>query len=250
MSEEREDIFLAMLFSGATFFFLLSIMIIIIYKYMIKSQKQKELLFKSILNAQEEERKRIGRDIHDGIGGLLSGAKIQLGSIVFGNLSNLEMQNISKVVYGYITRANIEVRTATYALTPDSIALSGIKGAIDQLCDDFKLHFEVELINNFPEGINKQYEIQIYRIIQELFNNALKHSNAENVILSINTTQSANLEIKFQDNGIGFEYDSNEILGSGLINIKNRIIYLGGDLKFSNLNGSNIFINFNLNKLT
>ncbi len=249
MSKEREDILIAMMFGGASFVFLITFMIIIIYRYMKKVQSQKEFLFKLILDAQEDERNRIGRDIHDGIGGLLSGAKIQIGNIVSGNLSILEMQNIANVVYGYITNASIEARNATHALTPSSIALSGIKGAIDQLCGDFNQHFEVELINNFPEGINKHYEIQIYRIIQELFNNALKHSNAKKVSLSIFTTQSNTLEMKFHDNGVGFEYDTKEIVGSGLSNIKNRTNFLGGNLKYSNLEGSNFFFTFHLNKL-
>lgn len=201
MSEERKDIFIAMLFSGASFLFLISIMIIITYRYMRKSQSQKELLFKSILDAQEDERNRIARDIHDGIGGLLSGAKIQLGNMVSDNISILELKKIAKVVYGYITKASIEARNATHALTPGSIALSGIRGAIDQLCGDFNQHFEVELINNFPDEINKHYEIQIYRIIQELFNNALKHSKATKVRLSILAFQNT-LEIKFEDNGV------------------------------------------------
>jgi signal transduction histidine kinase len=212
------------------------------------SHSQKELLFKSILDAQEDERNRIARDIHDGIGGLLSGAKIQLGNILSNDLSNSEMQKIIKDIYGYITRASIEARNATHALTPASIALSGIKGAIDQLCVDFKEHFEVEQINNFPEFINIHYEIQIYRIIQELFNNTLKHSKATKVLLSIQLSQNT-MEIKFEDNGVGFEFYNRTKEGYGLTNIKNRINFLEGNLHYSNNSGSTYLITLNLNKL-
>jgi signal transduction histidine kinase len=248
MSQEEFDILIAMLISSATFIFLIGIMVAMSYKFMKRNQLQKDILFRSILETQELEKNRISRDIHDGLGGLLSGTKIRLSEIINHPILNEESLESIKVAYDLVKRAETEARNASLALTPETIVISGMKVALDELFIDFSQYFTMDIENEFPEGISNHFEIQLYRIFQELLNNALKYSRATKIIISIMSV-GKDLEILFWDNGIGMDLEKLNYQGNGIKNIKLRTQFLCGKIKIKNDNGLQFHFKFDLLKL-
>ncbi|MCC7159440.1 MAG: response regulator, partial [Ignavibacteria bacterium] len=141
----------------------------------------------SIIEAQENERRRISRELHDGLGQLLSAAKLNFGMIDFVNASNKEKTtDIVKQVDSIISKAIVEARRIAHDLRPTTLDDFGLIPALRILCQEFskitgiKVKFQV---SPSLERIDPKVEIAIYRIIQESFNNISKYAEATEVYL-------------------------------------------------------------------
>lgn len=209
-----------------------------IVKYYKRLSKEKERLFRSILLTQEEERRRIARDIHDSLGGLLNRTKMILDGLREGSETKSVMTANINEAYDLVTQSVLECRNASNALVPEAIKRFGLKGAINDLKKKYDTFFQIEFTNECPSNLHELMQMHIYRILQELFNNALKYSEANSIELVITSNMNDELHITFKDNGKGFDFDTLLNKGNGLRNIKNRVELLKGEMVIKNLHGA------------
>jgi PAS domain S-box-containing protein len=203
-----------------------------------KSEKDLRTLSLRIFYAQEDERRRIGNELHDGIAQTLGAIKIWAETAeheITINNSIKAKKSLNRIIP--LTQETIEeVRRISKNLHPPILDKIGILAAIDSLIDEFKhTHEEVQVINelNIDESdVPYSLRIVIYRVMQEALNNVSKHSRASLVRLSLNKSITK-LELVIIDNGLGF--DSEEVSSSqlgrglGLTSMKERVILTGGN---------------------
>ncbi len=185
----------------------------------------------SVIVGQEEERERIAKDLHDSLGGLLSAVKLQFEKVrtTQGRVFNLpEFENGQNL----LDTAVEEVRTISRNLQPSSLKNMGLVAAINDLINRYvgetypEIHFQHY---NISKGLDTMVATSIYRIIQELLNNAIKYAKAKEIIIQLNQ-EDDEVVISFEDDGIGFDPKTVE-KGMGLENIQSRVTYLKGDLQ-------------------
>jgi two-component system sensor histidine kinase DegS len=210
----------------------------------------------AIIEAQENERRRISRELHDGLGQLLSAAKLNFGMIDVLNSSNKEKSGeIVKQVDSIISKAIIEARRIAHDLRPTTLDDFGLIPALRILCQDFakitgvKVKFQV---SPTLERIDPKVEIAIYRIIQESFNNISKYAEATEVSLDLYRKEN-NVFVRVKDNGKGFDIISVTKTkkaggGFGLINMRERAELVGGkiDIQSSPGSGTELLLEVNL----
>lgn len=210
----------------------------------------------AVIEAQENERRRISRELHDGLGQLLSAAKLNFGMIDFMNTSNREKSgDIVKQVDTIISKAIVETRRIAHDLRPTTLDDFGLIPALRILCQEFakitgvKIKFQV---SPTLERIDPKVEIAIYRIIQESFNNISKYAEAVDVSLDLYRKENK-VFVKVKDNGKGFDPESVAKSkkaggGFGLINMKERAELVGGkvDIKSKPGSGTELLLEINL----
>lgn len=188
---------------------------------------------KALLQGEEVERKRIARDLHDGLGSMLSGLKIHL------NLAQKEKNEGINNINNLLDSSIKELRNISQNLMPESLLELNLEEALRDLCianSNAITNIEFQYLvkkSNLP----KSYEIMLYRIIQELLNNTLKYAKASEVLVSCSKNKDV-FFVTFEDNGVGF--DLSEIKnksGMGLKNIKNRVEFLNGKLEIDSKMG-------------
>ncbi|UZR96479.1 histidine kinase [Chondrinema litorale] len=186
----------------------------------------------SIISGQEKERKRLARELHDGLGPLLTSLKMIVQSY---ELPKQEKEKINTIVNKTID----EIRKMTYDLMPPSLEDFGVGKALLNFVELMKKSSGVEIIYNYDlkeDKIQSNAEIDIclFRICQELINNTLKHANASKIVVSL-TEFDEKFSLYYTDNGSGF--NTNEIKsGLGLRNIKERVEIFDGYLNITSEN--------------
>ncbi|MCT4622223.1 MAG: histidine kinase [Schleiferiaceae bacterium] len=186
----------------------------------------------SLVKGQEKERNRIARDLHDGVGNTIT-------------ILNLKSQALKNNEFIELTQQlSQEVREISHNIMPGIISRLGLKEALAEIVEEWK-NSDV-LVDITYKNIDRFYSennnnLTLYRIIQELINNAVKHGGA-NYISIYFSNKPEHFYCAFEDNGHGFDTE-NVSNGSGLTNVKNRIIYLGGELSvISTEEGSSFYI--------
>lgn len=191
------------------------------------------------IKGQEEERQRISRDLHDQLGGLLATIKL--------NFQAPDAPPINSETLKLIDQASSEVRRISHDLASGTISKFGLIPAIDDLCSALNnsgqiavefVHFGLN--NRLPQKI----ELQIYRVIQELTSNVLKHAKATEISINL-TSFEKELSIVFEDNGIGMK-DNIKSAGIGLKNINQRVDQINGQITFDSFPGRGTTVNISL----
>jgi len=202
------------------------------FRYRIKSleKAQKERL-QIILHTQEEERKRIARDMHDDLGASLSTIQLYLSAKSADNEPSAEKkmrENTLTLIKGVIR----SVRQILFNLSPKSLEENGYIAAVEELIQRIEqtevMQFHLD-VYNFPERLPAQYEMTLYRLTQELMNNTIKYSRAKNVTLQLFYRENK-IIFMYEDDGIGFDKAKNSA-GYGLKNIESRVASLNGTLE-------------------
>ncbi|MCB0838249.1 MAG: sensor histidine kinase, partial [Bacteroidetes bacterium] len=195
----------------------------------VKIEEQQKGL-KAIIFAQEEERKRIAKDLHDGIVQQLGGLKLGLQK-VFSQEENPEAGKMMAL----LDDSTQELRELSHQMMPHALSEFGLIPAIEDMLDKSLGHSE--MIYQFETfGISDQQrfeesvEISLYRIVQELINNVIKHSGASRVHIQLMKT-GPNLTLIVEDNGQGFQPKSTKT-GIGLMNISSRLETIDGKVNF------------------
>jgi signal transduction histidine kinase len=195
-------------------------------------EHQKNLIQATILT-QENERKRIAQDLHDEISSKLNVIHLNANLLLDGELSSDEYTSVNKSILDITTRTLETSRKIAHDLLPPILEKFGLKSAIEELADDYnsskKVSISYEL--NYPKNyLNKTFELHVFRIIQELINNSIKHGNAKNINLVV-TKNNTSLGLVYTDNGVGFDTDRAQFQkGLGMKNIESRIELLKGEL--------------------
>ncbi|WP_298319575.1 sensor histidine kinase [uncultured Aquimarina sp.] len=214
-------------------------------------QKQQEIIkLEALIKGEEKERNRLGQDLHDGINGDLSVIKYKITSIESSRLMEKEKQFHNEAIE-LLDNAVEQIRLISHNLTPSMLQGFNLTEAIQQLCDKVNTSSTVNISFQYFGNkliLEKEKEISIYRIIQELVNNIVKHANASEALIQINQHKNR-LHVTIEDNGIGFNIHSKSN-GIGLQNIKSRVSYLRAHLDVSSNNkGTSFSIDIDLNKI-
>jgi signal transduction histidine kinase len=202
--------------------------------------KQQDMATKGIITAEENERKRIAADLHDGVGQMMSAAKMNLSAFENEIQFNNENQKISfEKVINLVDESCKEIRSVSHQMMPNALLKSGLASAVKEFLD--KLDNRVLKVNLYTEGLNERLdsnvETVLYRVIQECVNNVIKHSGANSLDISLIKDEDG-IAATIEDNGKGFDSkDRQKFEGIGLKNIASRIGYLKGTVDFDSTPG-------------
>lgn len=202
--------------------------------------------YKSMTEARETERDRIAKDLHDGVGGLLSGVKISLANIQ----SRLSLKADDQLVFArsldMLDGSVQELRRVAHAMKPPSLQVFGLKAALRdyvEAVNSMKTIRAAFQVVGEEHKLESDQELIIYRIIQELVNNILKHAQATECLVQLAYLPDQ-FSITVEDNGKGFDA-TKESNGMGRGNIRQRVEFLKGnlDLNSSQEKGTSVQIN-------
>lgn len=181
--------------------------------------------------AQEKERQRIAKDFHDEIGNTLAAVNLNLHVLKSSTMNPLQQSELIEELI-VINKSAAEVsRKIVHNLMPPVLENFGFAEAIQQLVNNFKNAPAIKLEINDVDFLSaeKEYTLQLYRVVQELFANTMKHSEATEILISFYKKHGQNY-CRYSDNGKGFVFtDKLRNGGFGLKNICSRIDFLGGN---------------------
>ncbi|MGJ8745934.1 tetratricopeptide repeat-containing sensor histidine kinase [Polaribacter sp.] len=193
--------------------------------------EQKEQGFKAIIEAQEEERSKIARELHDGV-------VQQIGSVILKSRNLFSKKNLidekePQELLESLENSNQELRNISHQMMPRALKELGIIPALQDLLDGslslVNIKYSLEHFN-IEKRLPQKIEVTIYRITQELINNIIKHSKANEVSVQLYNTNNTVILI-VEDNGVGFSSQKNK-KGIGLLNISSRLDLVKGDVNF------------------
>jgi signal transduction histidine kinase len=207
--------------------------------------EQQDVAAKSIVMAEENERKRIASDLHDGLGQMLTAARFNLNGISDSTAFPSDQEKLAfEKAIKLLDESCQEVRNVSHSIMPNALMKSGLGNAIKDFIDKIRnAQLQIDLNTSGINGnMDSNVEIMIYRIIQECVNNALKHSGATKLDISlINDNDGLNLTI--EDNGKGFDpVTLPEDKGIGMKNIRTRARYLKGTVDIDSRPGHGTLI--------
>ncbi|RWY52515.1 tetratricopeptide repeat-containing sensor histidine kinase [Mucilaginibacter gilvus] len=208
--------------------------------------EQQDVLTKAVVNAEENERKRIASDLHDGVGQLFSAVKMNLGGLFDRiTMDREEDRFLAENTLALVEESCKEVRTISHQMMPNMLLRSGIasdlKSFIEKIdADSLKVSLEA---SGFKSRLESTVETMLYRVIQESINNVIKHAKATHLNITLNRT-AAGITAIIKDNGVGFDSSKAEnFTGIGLKNIQTRIAYLKGTIAYNSAPGQGTAVN-------
>ncbi len=197
-------------------------------------QEKKLTALSSMLEGQEQERMRIAHDLHDSLGGLLASVRAHFNSLN----GNAAQQPLFEKTDQLINEAYGEVRRISHNMMPRALTLAGLPGALEDLARNLRqqgLSCELEIIGLTSENLPQARAVNIYRIVQELTNNVLKHAEAKNLLIQL-IQQNDKIIIIVEDDGKGFKL-AEARQGLGLSSIHSRVEFLQGSINWDSVTG-------------
>ena len=227
-------------------FILMGIVLVLFFYFSRKKITQKELEKKdleiylqkeqlhAVIVAQEEERKRIAQDLHDDISSKLNIVSLNTHLLSAPNLTEAETLEITENIINLTTKALENSRKIAHNLLPPVFEKFGLNAGVEELCEEFesskavKVYYKNEI--DFHESEIDRH-LHIFRILQELMNNSLRHGKATEIWISFKNIASVDT-CNYEDNGVGFDSKNTENQkGLGMKNIDSRISFLNGTIK-------------------
>ena len=204
----------------------------------------------AMLKGQEEERTRLAKDLHDGLGGLLSGVKFSLSNMKDNLTITPDNMTVFERSLDMLDTSIKELRRVAHNMMPEMLTKFGLDEALKEYCNSINT---TKLLNikyqslGMAVRLEQSTEIIIYRIVQELLNNILKHAAATEAFVQI-IKEENRLSVVVEDNGKGFDPDlSGNKRGEGLANVRSRVDYLKGQLAIHAEPGKGTLINIEFN---
>lgn len=204
----------------------------------------------AVLKGEEKERTRIAKDLHDGLGGMLSGTKYSLNAMKGNLILTPENAQAFERSIEMLDSSIQEMRRVAHNMMPEALVKFGLDIALKDFCNDINqsgvLKVTYQSIGVTNEQIEQTTAITIYRIVQELVNNSIKHAKATNVIVQVAKTNLV-LSITIEDDGKGFDTNIlQQSKGIGWSNMQNRVEFLKGKLDINSSDkGTSILIEIN-----
>lgn len=241
---------------GIIFLIVIAVLLLFLLKQRKKRKNQEILTLKrevqiktleSLIEGEEKERFRIAKELHDGVNGDLSAIKYKLSSL-------LEMNN--KVIKEAITMIDDsckQVRAISHNLVPPSLEKFNLVEAAEVYCSNLNninpdVEFTFQHLGDALD-VSKKVEVNIFRIIQELMTNSIKHADASAINVQISCYNNS-VQVSIEDDGKGFNKDEVKLSGIGLSNVQSRIDYLQASVDFiSNEDGTSYTIDIDKEKL-
>ncbi len=211
-----------------------------------RMKEMEAVALNSMLEGQEQERKRIAKEIHDGLGPMLSTIKLHLESIRT-DLQNSDQDILLKKIkntFKLIDDVAADMRSLSRRLLPKVLVDFGLSAALENLCQHVDESNKLK-VNFYKSGFLKRFddiiELGIYRIGQELIHNAIKHANATVINVQL-IEHPGSIVLMIEDNGKGFDEQARDPRnrGLGLINIESRAKALGGDFFIDSVEGKGV----------
>lgn len=201
--------------------------------------KQEIAAMHAMFEGQEKERDRVARDLHDRVGSMLGNVKMQM-EVLEDRMDTDHKERVGqyKKVYGLLVETVGEVRRISHDMVAGTLARFGLEKALEGLCDSVRIsgHLAVEChCFGLGERLERGVEIAVYRIVQELVGNVLKHAKATELVVDVTRTPDR-LSVIVSDNGVGFDpHAATE--GIGLTNVRKRAATIGGELSVDSTPG-------------
>lgn len=196
-------------------------------------------LLSTVLRTEERSRSQFAKELHDGMGPLLSSAKMSLSAISTENMSDHQKEILQNTRF-VIDEAIRSVREISNNMSPQVLMDFGLAQGIRNFISRIKSLHTIEEIsfetNLYEDRFDNDVEVVLYRVVCELINNSLKHSHCSKieVVLMLN---GSTLELKYSDNGCGFDPNSANLKGMGMSNITSRIDSLNGVFSITSSKG-------------
>jgi signal transduction histidine kinase len=209
--------------------------------------QQQQQLLNAILEAQEEERRRISESLHNGVGQVLYATLLSLQRFNFTQLplSMPTLQTVKTNTEDLLMEAIRDLRRASHELIPILLEEFGLQAAIQHFCERFS-HTGINFAyHGFEQRLEKYLELAIYRITQELINNITKHSGATRARVEL-YKEGSHLILEAQDDGKGIESSARERKGIGLKIISDRVELLRGNIEIESTLGKGTLITITL----
>jgi signal transduction histidine kinase len=202
----------------------------------IRRESENKILH-AIMQTEEKERRQFAKDLHDGIGPLLSNIKMSVSALdktQIAGFNQTVIDNISSLINESIT----SLKYTSNNLSPHILESFGLASAVNSFMENIKRLGKIEV--SFSHNIenlrfDNQIETNLYRIICELFQNTIKHASAANVSLLIHHHENKMI-LQYFDDGIGFDTDdSGKMDGMGISNMHSRLKALNGEIDFKRI---------------
>ncbi|MCL7986938.1 histidine kinase [Sphingobacterium sp. lm-10] len=220
----------------------------------LNAQKDKLQIFNAMAHGEEQERSRIARDLHDGLGGILAGIKLKLSAIVSQATPNARTAQIAEKdplqeLIHQVDYSVDEVRRVARNMMPESLRTMGLESALSDLCRSMQ-HAGLQVnfsATNLSGDYDQRFLLGTYRIAQELLTNTVRHSGASRAWLQC-SEDTPHFYLSIEDNGRGFDKSKTETgsSGIGLQNIQNRVDLLNGQIEIDTAPGQGVSIHITL----
>ena len=205
---------------------------------------QKEVIQANLIT-QEAERKRIAQDLHDAISSKLNVVSLNANILTESGISSEETNKIGQSIVNVTSTVLENSRRIAHDLLPPTLEKFGLEAALEELCDEVEetKKFEVSHLFRYSNGqIEKNSELHVFRIAQELFNNAMKYSEASHLDLKLETNENV-VYLRYKDDGVGFDLEkARQAKGIGMSGIENRVEILNGTLDMETTIGSGLTV--------
>ena len=215
-------------------------------------EKEKQLMAsEAIIKGQEEERARMAKDLHDGLGGMLSGVKFSLTNMKSNAVLDADSVLVFERAMDMLDHSISELRRVAHNMMPEMLVNFGLVDALQSYCSNIQ---ETKMLTvafqaiGITERLPKETEIQVFRIVQELLSNVLRHAKATQVVVQVSKHQG-HLLITVEDDGVGFDNSkASDKSSAGLANIRNRLNYINGRMEIHSIpeEGTTVEINIDL----
>ncbi|MBC6492964.1 tetratricopeptide repeat protein [Flavihumibacter stibioxidans] len=203
----------------------------------------------ALMQGEEKERSRIAKDLHDGVAGMLAAAKMHLESVGSEQEAFTKDTEYVKGI-GLLNDAAVELRKTSHNLMPEVLIQYGLDQAIRRYCNNINSGRTLSVEYNSLGKIgrfNNSFELSVYRIVQELLNNIVKHSRAKEAIVQVSRYDGI-LSITIEDNGVGFSAGKDQPEGMGLKSLSSRVKAINGKMELVSEPGSGVsaYLEFDL----
>ena len=207
-------------------------------------EQEKQLVAtQAVFDGEVQERSRLARDLHDGMGGKLTAMKIRLHELKRNSGINETNEKQFKVMMDMLDDSVQEMRRVSHNMMPDTLSRAGLKPALDDFCSSMSSLIVFSYYGD-ESRLDLKLETLIYRCIHELVNNALKYASASYIMVQI-IQEEDSIAFTVQDNGCGFDPAAGT-KGIGLKNVRSRIASVGGDIQIDSKAGVGTEINVEL----
>lgn len=205
----------------------------------------------AVLKGEEQERTRLAKDLHDGLGGMLSGIKYSMNTMKGNLIMTEENARAFERSMDMLDSSISEMRRVAHNMMPEALVKFGLDAALRDFCNGVTesgaLQVRYQSINVEGHSINQTTAITLYRVVQELINNTIKHASARKAIVQL-SRKDGRLYLEVEDDGVGFDTAILEtVKGIGWTNIKNRVGFLKGVLDVHSEKGKGTSVHIELN---
>ncbi|MDW3652855.1 MAG: tetratricopeptide repeat protein [Bacteroidia bacterium] len=235
----------------------LLILLFIVFRY--GNQKRRQLLqakletsekereaesLRSMISGEELERKRLARELHDGLGSHLASVKMLVAAIQ-NDIPEVKESELHQKAERMLDEACQEIREISHNLMPGTISRYGLEQSIQDMCINLQqsTKLQISCMLHIDRQIDESTQVSMYRIVQELLRNTVKHAQAKELIVQVQTDPDQ-ISLTVEDDGIGYQDSNNKSDGIGLMNVRSRVELLKGSLDIDSRpgKGTSIYI--------